>query len=498
MPYAIVKEMCQLDESTDSIMKWTTFHCNYSNVALKNNLSFEIWKQRFPDGSQTLNDILNTIEYHKSISSNYHSRATSRQYTSVEVQTDDKFVLRPNEGATLISSSSDEEAQTDIVHNVKDTPADEFPNDHESTKDTSVSTNLESIPNVEETPSTKEEVSDSNEVKRIIDLFTKSKTSSTNVTSEPAKSKAFKPRMSSTQLQHLINDLMIAIDSTQALSNKGRDNLALIKVLNSLQREQKTRLFLKNEYKPPLTQSLDSQVAIARKIQTTHDVVDVNNWQSGELSTCSPLCLLNFPPMMLTSDSIGDDVTCSIFLKYFTSVLNKDNLNEDDLHSVILELKDRLFKQGKPTTYTWAKNQIKIQSIKPQPFDLSKPERIQTAWLLSNHTNHECPELDAKTQSYIDSHLDALIAKALKDVSLNSLNPPTGFGAHELFSVLVTEFISHTNAWNNPNSFASSKQLLKMENYLDVAFPQDQIDLIFTIMTKIINDFRSLTKLSPT
>jgi len=499
MPYSIVKQLLLLDESIDSIMKMTKLHSDYTDKALQNNLSFETWKQSFPEGSQTMAEIVNSIDYFKSIGSPPASGAPSRRYSSIETQTDHEFVLNEDEQAVLISPKRESEAQTDIAPIIED--------DVQRTESPSPLINQddkESVTTVNATDMTRSSTDQGSDKKGQWTLASKvvkqqASTKATDVKPETAKkATSTVKKLPRKQLQHLIDDLMIVADSTQGLSSKGKQSTYLSKVFESILVEQKSRAYFKDGYSPTITSSLDHPIAISRKIQTHHSFEDMSKWQAGQHATCSRLCLLNFPPMMSTSPNLEKDLIIPVFLSYFRSVLTRDTLHQDDVNDVTIEIKERLSRQGKHTTYSWVKNQIMIQGIKPQLAQTPTTAKVQTSWLFHVDGTHECPPLNERITPFIEKNLNGIIASSLSPELQDRINPPEGFTVNELIRHLVTEFISHNKGWTNPNSFSDTKHLSKMELYLDTVFPEDQIEPIFLAMAKVIHDFRTVTKPLPT
>jgi hypothetical protein len=498
LPYSIVKQLRLLDESVDSIMTMTKLHCDYTDMALKNNLSFTTWKSSFPDDSHSMIDVYNAIDYFKSISSEHQSRTRSRTYSSAETQTNESFVIHANEGTVLISPFQGDEAQQDIVHDDFQ-PTPEVHSSNESIDSEAPTSKLmELAKDINDLVLSTEEHKDQNSVKSTNSENLELVNDSTNVTSEINDLSNDKIRISRSQFAHLINDLMIAIESTQTLTLRGKEYLLTSKLIESLQTEQKARNYHRDDYKPVINPVLDHQIAIARKIQSTHTHVDTSNWYSGTRAKCAKFCLLNFPPLMLSSEISEPTTICSTFLKYVTSVLSRTILHPDDIKDITSELKNRLSERGKPTTYTWVTNQIKIHKIQPQKVEPTQNTNVQKIWLKYDQSSHSCPVLKKEIHSYFKSHLDKLIASAITNNDLNELNPPDGFDNTEFLTLLIKEFISHNKGWTNPNSLTKPEQLTKMNQYLDVVIPEDQQKLIFKVMIKVIKDFRSLIKPLPT
>jgi len=287
---------------------------------------------------------------------------------------------------------------------------------------------------------------------------------------------------------HAISDLVLMAKAAFNIHSNQRGGIKTNALKESLMHESNIRSMTGLRYQPTRNTTLDGNKAIAKELIATHSSEDVQNWESGKITTHGQYCILNtrFISLPVNEDDaskLGEDLVIC-----FINMLKGQTRSEGVRNTLIQLLEFELERAGHPSTFQWINNRYTfLENRKPKE---KKFSFLESSQLTTKKEKEPYPNVDQRLTDYINTHLQVIINRKIEspDYDLPVMSDETKLSKF-LFK-LASEFLLRNKGWHNENSFVKPHHLTKLEELTGLKSKASEAFLTFNILKAIINDFR--------
>lgn len=302
----------------------------------------------------------------------------------------------------------------------------------------------------------------------------------------------YNTELSRTNRNHLITDLVMMAKTAYNLHASKRDWITTSQLKESIMYESDIRSKLNAKYKASLSTTLDGNKAFAKEIIAKHTPSEIQEWESGKFTSHGPMCLLN---CRFTSLSIDDDESsqlCEELIRSFHMMTRSDVQNKDFIKIVADGVKFELSKDGYPSAFEWMN--IKAKFLETRKVSRSSTSSVKDTGKKVVKTKDPYPAIDERLIDFINTHLQVFVNREIESAEDEIPQMTDETKLTTFFFKLSSEFLRRNKGWHNENSFTSPQHLAKLEELTGLKSRSSESSLTFSILKRIIDNFRSAFK----
>lgn len=287
---------------------------------------------------------------------------------------------------------------------------------------------------------------------------------------------------------HLINDLVMMAVTAFNMHKVSRDYIKTNTLKESLQYESNIQSRIGAKYVKSKNTSLDGNKALAKEIVGTHQLDEIHSWESSKTTIRKAFCLLNCRSFALPIKEKDDQRLGETLIKNFFLMLNTHSDVEGKDSTIIESVKFELSKNGHPSIFEWMKNQssfIHSQALACEAVSYHGTMKERAKYKLETY-----PAVDDRLIEYINVNLQVFVNREIENAKDDLPRMPDETKHTTFFFKLASEFLRRNKGWQNENSFTGPQHLQKLEDSTGLQSLSSESYLTFSILKKIIDNFR--------
>lgn len=287
---------------------------------------------------------------------------------------------------------------------------------------------------------------------------------------------------------HLITDLVMIAKTAFNLHASQRDWIKTNALKESIMYESDLRSKMGAKYKPSMSTTLDGNKAFAKEIVARHQVEEVQDWESGKSTSHGLFCLLNCRFVSLPINENDQTQLSDELIKCFQAIIKPKASNKSYNQIVVDAVKFELSRDDYPSAFKWMENRAKFLETR----DVSKVTSpiSQGPSGKINKIKEPYPAIDERLIDFINTNLQVFVNREIESAKDEVPEMSDETKLSKFFFKLASEFLRRNKGWHNENSFTSPQHLVKLEELTGLRSQSSESSLTFSILKKIIDDFR--------
>jgi hypothetical protein len=299
-------------------------------------------------------------------------------------------------------------------------------------------------------------------------------------------------RLSRESRNHMISDFVMMAKTAFNLQSHQRTWIKVSTLKESIMRESDLRSRLGNKYTPSFRTTLDGDKAFAKEIIAKHSVSDIQDWESGKHTSHGEFCLLNYKCISLAINQFDQSSLCDELINCFKVLLIQQYRTDWYRETVANGVRFELSKDDYSSTFTWMENRAKYLEVK-------HTSKVSTSSGISSDKRNQkkkepYPAIDERVIDLINTRLQVIVNREIERAGNEVPEMSDETKLTKFFFLLASEFLRRNKGWHNENSFTSPQHLAKIEESTGLRSRPSESSLTFTILKKIIDDFRIIFK----
>lgn len=296
-------------------------------------------------------------------------------------------------------------------------------------------------------------------------------------------------------LQHIIDDVVLAITAGYNLHKKKTEGKRVLLLLKAMTQEVNWKCHSGRTYQPKQVGTLDHEIGIARALVKGHHSDVLLEWEKGNIKASkTDFCLLNFGPFNNNSANAARNHLIDSLCAYARSSLSSSNMDIKQRQIIVKLVEGELEDQELTQAYKW------FQTFKPNIINDGKTRDISESSSKkkiktfqdesSDDEEHKCPAIEEETQQIIDRRLLTTVKQAMKSNSWKGFTPPIPLSQEEALMKISAEVLKHNKSWKNPDFIVTKKNLRQAMRWSKVTSTTDEESFLHWTIIAIVTTLR--------